>query len=127
MKVDSSDKKAKVGYYDTSKFKRWLHYMQDDSDELTFQNQTQSAIKAYSLDPHKQYNTASVIGSKNIRKVKEIASKHYEELGISTGRILDEVWRKAVKSRDVDLLVWVCQVMDIELPLPLPTSRKSRS
>lgn len=112
--------------YLTPKYLEWERLYLTKSNKETFGNATQSAITAYNLDPIKQYGVASQIGHENIRKHKQIHKRLFEELGITTGKLLEVIWNKAVVSNNLDLLQWVIDLVDADLP-KLPTNKGSNN
>lgn len=129
VEVALIDEELKVKYRDTPKFRLWLQLFSDKGNKKTFGNQTQSAIEAYGLDPVAQYDTAAVIGHKNIKKVKFLARTVYNQMGVTYGTVLAAIWKKAIdpKYKNNDLLAWVTEVSDIELPAPLPTTKADQT
>lgn len=70
-------------YKITPKFEAWMDYYNDPKEKDTFGNATQSAIKAYKLDPVKQYDVARRIGSSNVAKRSVVAKDYAERHGLS--------------------------------------------
>ena len=68
----------KPEFRETEKFNRWVRCFYDIKDKECFGNATRSALKSYNT---KNYNTASVIGHKNIRKAKIMAVSIVDQLG----------------------------------------------
>jgi hypothetical protein len=68
-----------------NKFKRWTKYYTDYNNKKTYGNATQSALLAYCTTNR---NTAAVIGSKNIRKHKILASTVVEKEGFDFTAII---------------------------------------
>lgn len=52
---------------ETTKFNLWAKYFYDKTNKETYGNATKSVLMAYNT---KNYNSASVIGSENLRKLK---------------------------------------------------------
>lgn len=65
-------------FRETKKFNRWVKYFYDINDKECFGNATKSALRAYNT---KNYNTASVIGHKNIRKAKILSVTIVDQFG----------------------------------------------
>jgi len=74
----ASKQKKTQGFRETEKFNRWARYFYDVNNKETWGNATKSALHAYNT---KNYNTASVIGHKNIRKAKIMAVSVVDQLG----------------------------------------------
>jgi hypothetical protein len=70
-------------YRITPKYNDWLKYYTDKNEKETYGNATKSAIKAYNLDPVRQYVVARRIGSDNITKHHSLAREFLEEEGYS--------------------------------------------
>jgi hypothetical protein len=71
--------------YQTPKFEKWLSLYADNSNAITFSNATQSALIAYNTT---NQNMAAVIGSKNIRKYKMLASMVAEKEGFDFATLI---------------------------------------
>ncbi len=87
---------------DSLKFSTWTMCFLDSSDKQTFGNLTQSALKAYQLDPKEQYFSAAVIGSENYKKLKKIASYYADQKGYSLGNLIDIAYEKMLNSNSCD-------------------------
>lgn len=105
-------------YYITPKYQMWEEYFLDKKNKDTFGNATQSACKAYGLDPHdpKAYNVASVVGHKNLRKVKDLRRKYWEAQGLTPGKLLEVYNNMMLERKDVNMLYSIGD--DIGAPLP---------
>lgn len=105
-------------YYLTPKYSKWEEFFLDKSNKETFGNATKSACAAYDLDPTdpKAYSVAGVIGSKNIKKVKNLRQKYWIARGWTTGKLLDLYGKKAIESLDLDLLNSIASDLGGELP-----------
>jgi hypothetical protein len=68
-------------YKITPKFNEWLRLYTDKSEKETWGNATRSAIKAYNLDPVRQYAVARLIGHENITKHNYLARDFMESEG----------------------------------------------
>jgi len=75
-----------INYRETSKFNSWVE--QYTNNPQTRGNATKSAIIAYNYDPIRQYNLASVVGSKNIRKYKILAITYLDLQGLGFGYLM---------------------------------------
>lgn len=69
----------------SSKFLSWEKYYTDSHNRKTYGNATQSALIVYNTTNH---NTAAVIGSKNIRKYKVLASMVAEKEGFDFATLI---------------------------------------
>lgn len=105
-------------YYITPKYKLWEELFLNKGNKETFGNATISACVAYDLDPAdpKAYNVASNIGSKNIRKSKDIARKYWEKKGLTHGKLLEAYNNIMIERKDVNMLYATAKMMGIELP-----------
>lgn len=65
-----------------TKYEAWVTYYFDPKDKITHLNATQSAIRAYGYNPVTQYNLASVVGCRNLRKYKAHARIELERQGM---------------------------------------------
>ena len=84
---------------DSKKFNDWVEYFLDKKNKETYGNLTQSAIRAYMLDPKEQYDSASTIGSENYRKLRHLASMYAETKGLGFGKMLDIATQKMLVSK----------------------------
>lgn len=57
----------------------------------TFGNATQSAIKAYNLDPEKQYEAAANIGWENLRKLDLEITELMDEMGLTDTYLMNKL------------------------------------
>lgn len=95
--VSNTNEEEQKKYILTKKFEDWVMYFTTKGYSIevngqkrnTYGNRTTSAIKAYDLDPVKQYNSACVIGSENFRKLKDAGSMFAEDLGLTYDFMLD--------------------------------------
>jgi hypothetical protein len=92
-------------YIITQKFEDWVAAFIDKKSP-TYGNATQSAIKAYNLDPVKQYGSAAQIGLANVKKHKGLAMQYAESRGLTYGSILDIQITKATDSKAKDQKAW---------------------
>lgn len=87
-------KKPDKKYRETLKYNLWVKYflgLEGDPKvrKETFGNATQSVIKAYKLDPIKQYGSAGTIGWENLKKLENTASIILEKQGLTFGRLME--------------------------------------
>lgn len=104
LKSEEEDKQYRI----TKQFEDWCYYFTDKKNKDTYGNKTQSAIKAYNLDPDKQYSSAGVIGYENYKKLKGIASQFIEDKGFTLPKMLDIALAKMMKT---DNKAWYDEVM----------------
>ena len=70
-------------YYESVKYNLWVKNFLNVRDKTTFGNRTQSALRAYNLDPETQYDSATTIGRENYGKLRNISSQIMEKLGFN--------------------------------------------
>lgn len=70
----------------------------DRKNDETYGNKTQSALKAYNLDPVKQYHSAGQIGYENYKKLESFASLYLEEKGFTLPKLLDIATARALST-----------------------------
>lgn len=111
-------------YLLTPKFSAWRKAFLDKTlthnGKRTFGNQTRSALYAYGLDETTQYAYAESLGSRNNKKLKGLIKQYYEQQDITEGKILDLIWNKAVTTNSTELIQWMAEVFDMNIPA-LPT------
>ena len=78
----------------TYKFNLWVKYFTDRKDRDTCGNATKSALKAYNTS---NYNSASVIGHENLRKLKILSSMVADLEGFGVGARIKIAISKALK------------------------------
>lgn len=83
-------------YRISPKFLRFIQLYNDEKSE-TFGNATRSVLKAYKLDEKTQYNSAMVIASQNLRKLKIIGRDYAEKKGYSIQKIITVAYINALK------------------------------
>lgn len=91
---------VKTQYKLTPKFTAWIKCFTDPKEKATYGNKTQSAIKAYSLDPVKDYAVAGSMGYQNFKKLQSVASIFAEQKGYTFDKMMDAAWLKFLKSED---------------------------
>lgn len=91
---------VKTQYKLTPKFTAWVTYFTDPKEKGTYGNKTESAIKAYNLDPVKQRAVAGSMGYQNFKKLQNVASMFAEQKGYTFDKMLDAAWLKFLKSED---------------------------
>lgn len=72
-------------YRETGKFDQWVKHYMDETDKECYLNATRSAMKAYQTE---NYQTAAVIGHKNIKKYKTLAVITLEKLGFTFSELM---------------------------------------
>lgn len=92
-------------YRITKKFNRWVELYNDPESE-TFGNATQSAIKAYKLDPKKQYDSATAIGRDNTRKHQDIVQDYAKRRGFGFHQFLNLLMKNAADPLGDKHLEW---------------------
>ena len=81
-------------FRETEKFNRWVRYFYDEKNKETCGNATKSALRAYNT---KNYNVASVIGHKNIRKAKILSATIADQLGYGFSDLMKIGLAKMIK------------------------------
>ncbi len=81
-------KKSKE-YRDTIKFENWCRYFFDIQNKETYGNKTKSAIRAYNLDPVKDYASAGSMGYQNFNKLQNVGTMYLDSKGITYPRLMD--------------------------------------
>lgn len=71
------------------KHELFVRYYIDPSNKDTYGNATQSAIKAYNLDPVKQYNYARIQGHKLATKYNDVGRAYLESKGLTFIKMID--------------------------------------
>ena len=126
QEIAELDKEAPhIKYRETPKYLRWVELFMDKGNKYklkTFGNQTLSAIHAYNLDPEKQYFTAAQVGTRNVKKVKNLASAYWSKQGVTHGKMYDIIFNKMVQSATPDLWFMIAQVIGMEIPKYTPVS-----
>lgn len=69
-----------------------------EEERSTQWNATVSTLKAYNLNPDKQYDLASSMGSQNVRKLKDLAMVIAEQRGYTFDKWLDKGWLQLLKA-----------------------------
>lgn len=85
----------------TPKFEKWRQLYLDESSKETFGNATQSALRAYNLDPATQTGSAAVIGHENLRKLnnlRTIVGQYLEEHGFTLPVFINHALQKMAAS-----------------------------
>lgn len=115
--IDAKIEVAKK-YYLTPKYSMWEELFFDKKNRETFGNATVCAGIAYDLDlkDPKAYNVASVMGSNNLRKVKDLRKRYWNERGLTPTKLLDLYNKMMIERKDVNLLYSVADDMGVELP-----------
>lgn len=92
---------------ETLKFNLWVKYFSDEKDKECYGNATKSAIRAYGYYSLKQYNLASVTGSKNLRKYKVLGTAIADMMGFGFGELMKIGIKKALQGnyKDWELLM----------------------
>lgn len=88
----------------SKKFDKWISLYLNPESRPTYLNATQSAIVAYGYNPICQYNLASVVGSRNIRKYKVLARTELDRQGYTFAHLIEIGARKVEKGNFDD---WV--------------------
>lgn len=96
---------VKKKYILTPKFNKWFEYFTQKGhtvhikgeDKETYMNQTLSTIKAYNLDPVREYHLGSTIGHKNMRKAENLASTIAAEKGYTIDKFVDVAYLNMMK------------------------------
>jgi hypothetical protein len=98
MKLIGSSGKV---YRESLKFNEWTRLILDKKNQETFGNFTQAALIVYGLneDDPSQYATASVMGSQNFRKLKDIASLTLQKKGVTFGFLMDILMARMATSQ----------------------------
>ena len=81
-------------YRETVKFRTWMRLFFDIKNKDTFGNATQSALKAYNTE---NYNSASVIGHKNIRKAKLMSVTIADQMGFGFADLMKIGFKKMLE------------------------------
>lgn len=69
----------------TLKFQKWCEHFFDRNDKETYGNATKSALRVYNTE---SYNTASVIGHENLRKLKNLRLQIADAEGFGLGDMM---------------------------------------
>lgn len=88
----------------------FLEYYTQRTSKETFGNATKSAIKAYNLDPVRQYNYARSLGAKIVAKTNNLARDYMEERGFNLFNMVEIGIQKMNKT---DSPVWWDRLMEM--------------
>ena len=83
-------------YIETDKFNGWVRFFTDPKNKETYGNATKSALKVYNT---KNYDSASVIGHENLKKLKHVASIYAETRGVGYGQMIDIALAKMAQAQ----------------------------
>jgi hypothetical protein len=93
----------------TPKFESWRQLYLDKNNKETFGNATQSALKAYNLDPNTQYGAARVIGHENLTKLNNLrltVREYLEENGFTLPVLINHAIQMMVNPKVITPLWW---------------------
>ena len=105
-----------IRYNRTPKYMEWERLYLDKKSKETYLNATQSAIKAYNLDPIRQYDVAGQIGSANVKKHQDIIGKYYRSKGKTEETLWDLYWQMMLAKKDVNMLNAIAKTMGVPMP-----------
>ena len=94
----------------TPKFESWRQLYLDKNNKETFGNATQSALKAYNLDPNIQYGTARVIGHENLTKLNNLrltVREYLEENGFTLPVFINHALQKMTDPKVISIQWWL--------------------
>lgn len=97
----------------------WAKYFLDRTNKDTYGNRTQSAIKAYNLDPIEQYASAGVMGSENFKKLRIVTNLYLEQNGMTTAKVIDLIVAHAVAKggKALEMLASIMNIYDPKMIL----------